>query len=106
MSPLALLAVAAAMTDKLRDAAHEWIKTAKDYPHGDTYREGMIAMGIESALDKAEDVGEVIAEMLQGAEIVAVYLDDGHLVAKDKHGQVLDSFEIILPNSPGSEDLN
>jgi len=110
VEPLSILAVAASITDHIRADAHKWIATAVDYP-ADVYTQGVIKLSIEDALDKAEDVGEVVAEMLRGMSSASVEIRDGKLVVTadggpDDEYEYEHVFEIMVPNAPGSGELN
>lgn len=104
--PCELLVMLEAMAEHVRRDAQEWVTTATDYPADDPYKRELLRIGVADVLDKLEDAGMAVADMLEEVTPATVSIEGDHIVIKDEDGRFEHSFEIIRTNSAGSEDLN
>ena len=105
--PCEVLVMVEALAEHLRLEAQEWVTTATDYPTADRpYQRELVHTRVADVLDKLEDAGVVVAELLQSATLVTVRAEDGHFVIRDAEGRLTDAYEIIRPNSSGPEEMN
>lgn len=104
VSPVRLLALAAAIVQTIRLDAQRWITTAVDYDEHDADEV------VDTVLDQVEDAGREAAELLAQAmaedpTYIAV-TEDGQIHLTNEAGELLCGFEVVLTNAPGSEETN